>query len=125
MLDSEIIEKMEIIYKSYVNDWMGWEVTGRNCLTIHHLEEKRRKKGKKLEIEYPNRALLTKEAHIILHDLERFYPELYEEYNYMFRIINEMQCPLTFEIINIMGALRERAEAALNTESELVKSYIP
>lgn len=84
-----ILEEMKRIYGHTRIDWMGYKVTKHNKLTYHHINEKRNGGEESVE----NGALLTRTAHDILHKLEIICPELYEEYNCIFKIINLSKRP--------------------------------
>lgn len=93
-----VLEDMKRIFGHTRTDWMGFKVTKHNKLTYHHINEKRNGGEESVS----NGALLTRKAHTYLHMLETLNPELYEEYNYYFRIINDMRRKPTSEIMEIM-----------------------
>lgn len=104
------IKKMQYIYGTSNIDWMGYEITENNPLTFHHIQK--RINGGKTCIR--NGALLSVDAHNKLNIIEYICPKLYEEYEFWFELINDMQCAPTFEIITIMKSLRIRTEQELN-----------
>ena len=67
-----------------------------------------------------NGALLTKNSHAKLHKIEKSHHELYTEYQYWFRIINDMKCPPTKEIKKIMRHLKLRFITAIQV-NEIIK----
>lgn len=103
------ILKMQNIYGETNVDWMGYEITEENPLTYHHI--KKRNDGGLTNIR--NGALLSKEAHNKLNIIEYICPELYEEYEFWFELINDMKCTPTFEILQIMKSLKIRTEQVL------------
>ena len=104
MKNKDILYEMINIYGINKIDWMGWEITSTNKLTYHHIIEKRNGGEESVQ----NGALLTRKAHQALHQAEVYNPDLYNEYQYWFRIINDMMCPPTEEIMEIMRSLRAR-----------------
>ncbi len=110
MSSKRTLQSMIKIYSLQCYDWMGYPITRDNPITFHHIQ----KAADNGELTIENGAIITRFAHTMLHKLEKVNPSLYEEYNYMFKIINDMNCPPTFEIIQIMAALRIRLEQTLN-----------
>ncbi len=110
MKNVELIKEMFEIYGTPSVDWMGFSVKeicpGFYDITLHHINEARN--GGKRRIE--NLAMLTNKAHEKLHMLERHDKSLYDEYEYWFRIINDMQCPPTKEVMDNIYQLKERLE---------------
>ena len=102
-----VMIEMFTIYGNPTVDWMGYPITSDNPLTYHHII-KNEDNG---ELSIKNGALLTRKAHMKLHRLEKLAPNLYEEYCFMFRIINDMNCPPTKEIMDIMFVLKSRLES--------------
>lgn len=97
----EVINKMIEIYEPNGRDWMGYTMTEENPYTYHHILEKRN--GGPVTVE--NGALLTKEAHSDLNELDQYCPEAYEEYQAIFRYINESNCPITEEMYEYIEEL--------------------
>lgn len=118
MKNKEVLFEMFKIYGNPHIDWMGFEVTKRNFITYHHIKEERI--GGKETVQ--NGALLTKSSHQKLHKLERNNPELYNEYQYWFKIMNEMECPPTDEIMAIIYSLKNRLKKALEVDRIIKKS---
>ena len=116
MKNKEILSKMFKIYGNPSIDWMGFRVTENNPITFHHIIEERN--GGKGNIH--NGALLTNYAHQELHKLEISDKELYDEYQYWFKVINDMKCPPTKEIKNIMRHLKLRFLTAIQV-NEIIK----
>ncbi len=107
MLDHQLMLEMIRTFKTHYKDWMGFEIRKNNPLTYHHII----KKEDDGEETFDNGALLTKKGHYLLHRAERYDKKLYDEYNYWFKLINDMKSPLTEEMQNIMKALRKRLNA--------------
>ncbi len=116
MKNKEVLEKMFKIYGEPSIDWMGFKVTDNNPITFHHIVEERN--GGKTNIR--NGALLTNYAHQELHKLEISDKELYEEYRYWFKIINEMNCPPTKKVMKNMRYLKLRFITAIQV-NEIIK----
>jgi hypothetical protein len=109
MINKNVLYEMFNIY-GYPNiDWMGYEVTDDDIITYHHIKEKRNGGPESVN----NGALLTSRAHLTLHRIEKYDIDLYNEYNYYFQIINDMKCPPTFELMEIMECLKERSDYIL------------
>ena len=75
-------------------DWMRYEITKTNYLTYHHIISRRYG-----STDLSNCALLTKNAH---HKLNRLYhknPLVYDEWQILFRAINDSMAPPTEEHI--------------------------
>lgn len=117
MKHSVLIDEMYKIYGKPTIDWMGFEVTESNNITYHHIVEVRN--GGKATIE--NGALLTKKAHKKLNQIQDSDPELYQEYQDWFRTINDMKCPPTPEIMEIMMYLKKRLITAIDV-NRIVRS---
>lgn len=116
MIDKEVLYEMFDIYGKPTIDWMGFIVLDDDIITYHHIIEKRN--GGKEAV--TNGALLTSRAHLILHRLEKYNPDLYDEYQYFFQIINNMKCEPTFEMMEIMEALKSRMEYSLKHKKEML-----
>ena len=81
------------IYQPNGIDWLNYEWAKDNPYTFHHIKEKRN--GGKLEVN--NGAILTKNAHIYLNYLDYNYHRIYNELNYMFKMLNRTYKPPTKE----------------------------
>ena len=73
-------------------DWMGYPITKKNSPTYHHIEKAcdLRKRYESDEATLENGAILGKKSHQILNTIEQKDPELYECWQYMFYVINNM-----------------------------------
>ena len=78
------------IYKPVDFDWLSYQITKSNILTLHHIIKAA--DGGPLDIE--NSALLTKKSHRALHICEHKDFVLYSEINDFFREIVERRAPL-------------------------------
>ncbi len=112
MKNKEILNEMFKIYGKPSVDWMGFEVTNNNPITFHHIKEER--SGGKETVD--NGALLTKSSHSKLHKIEKSNLELYTEYKYWFRIINDMRCAPTEEVMEVIYSLKKRLKATLEVD---------
>ena len=78
-----LLEMLEI-YQPGLWDWMQYQITNKNTLTLHHI----RKQSDNGLVILSNGALLTKKAHQILNKLEDLYYSLYIDWNDLFFLIN-------------------------------------
>ena len=91
---------------TYGVDWMGFNLSKKNPLTYHHMEKNCDSGEKTLA----NGAPLTKKAHRFLNYLEINCPELYSEWNNLFKIINQSAAPPTEEHSEKISSLREKGK---------------
>lgn len=115
MRNKSVLTTMFEIYGKPKIDWMGYEVSEENTLTYHHIVKAEDGGDASLE----NGAILTKKAHAKLHTIEVLDSKLYEEYNYWFRLINDMKCSPTFEIMQIMYSLKDKLEYDISNKRQL------
>ena len=80
-----ILSQMIQIYKPVDRDWMHFKITEENKLTYHHICKQ--ESGGEENIE--NGAILTKNAHELLHCIERKNIKFYIEINKLFKEINK------------------------------------
>jgi len=85
-----LINEMIDIYKPDGFDWMSYPITKKNILTFHHILEIMNGGETKIE----NGALITKSAHRILNMLTSRDLMLYDEWQQLFKYINECRIPL-------------------------------
>ena len=90
-----LIPKLLVIYQPNNYDWLRYQITKRNTLTLHHVTKIA--DGGELCIE--NAALLTKKAHRGLNICESKDFILYEEINDFFREIIANRKPLNDYLI--------------------------
>lgn len=104
-------------------DWMGSPITKKNKPTYHHIEkvcdlkEKRENHSPTLE----NGAILGVKSHRKLNLLEVLDPELYESWNYLFRVINGMGIYPIDDVWKMIYSLREKTEEVLYGEESKIK----
>ena len=103
-----LLRKLIEIYQPDKYDWLSYQITKRNLLTLHHILKAA--EGGKLSIE--NAALLTKKAHQLLHICEHRDFILYSEINDFFREIVAFRAPLDDYLIR---ESREYKKALTNT----------
>jgi len=101
-----VLEKLIERHGIYEVDWMGFELSRKNPLTYHHIKKNCDKGKKTLE----NGAPLTKKAHILLNCLEQESPELYNEWNDLFKEINQSEVPPTVEHLEKIKSLRKKSD---------------
>ena len=85
-----LLNELIKIYEPDGFDWLRYQITKRNILTLHHIVKAA--DGGKLSID--NSALLTKKSHQNLHICEHRDFILYAEINDFFRAIIESGLPL-------------------------------
>lgn len=96
-VNNEVLKRMRKIYypegSAYI-DWMGFLITEENKPSYHHIEkaEDLRKNDKNDEATVENGAYLGKKSHELLHRIEVHDKDLYDSWNYVFRVINSMKC---------------------------------
>lgn len=97
-----ILQEMIEIYKPDSMDWMQYNITKKNILTLYHI---RKICEGGLTTTY-NVALLTKSAHRVLNKVESIDKELYEAWNELFRLINIAKQPPCSEYISEAAKLK-------------------
>jgi len=78
-----MLEELIKIYKPVDYDWLSYQITKKNVLTLHHII----KVANKGSLSVNNLALLTKRAHRALNICEHKDYILYSEINDFFRYI--------------------------------------
>lgn len=114
MTNKEVLYEMYKTYGKPTTDWMGYKVTAKNYITYHHIHEER---NGGIE-EACNGALLTRKAHEMLNTIFIIDRKLYDEYQYWFRIINDMKCPPSYKIMQTMYNLKKRAKEVINNNEK-------
>lgn len=102
-----VLEKLVERHGTYGVDWMGFVLSKRNPLTYHHIQKECEKGKRTIE----NGAPLTRRAHLFLNCLEKSKPELYDEWNELFKDINKSASPPTEEHNEKIKALRKKGES--------------
>lgn len=90
---NKVLKEMIRIYKPENKDWMGYKLNKKNPYTYHHIFKKVYGDFKTID----NGAILTVEAHELLHYLEQKDFESYRELNRLFRELNATRQPPTRE----------------------------
>ena len=99
---NDVLKRMIEIYRPDGIDWMGFSTSRYNPYTFHHIKEKCNR-GK---CDINNGAILTKNAHRLLNILQRDYHDAYEDYQNLFRRINNSKSPIDDETLeDIYGML--------------------
>lgn len=101
-----VLERLQERHGTYGVDWMGFTLSKKNPLTYHHIQKESDKGKRTIE----NGAPLTRRAHMFLNCLERTKPELYDEWNDLFKEINKSEAPLTEEHKAKIKVLRQKGE---------------
>lgn len=91
-----ILLQMLEIYKPEITDWMQYQITKRNILTLHHI----RKSCEGGLSTIDNGAILTKKEHRILNMVEAIDEVLYDEWNELFILINKAKQPPCEEYVS-------------------------
>lgn len=121
-MEKALLMKMIGIYKPRKKDWMGFDISSKNKLSYIFIENNFWDKFFQDE-NFDNVALVSKKGIAILNKIKRYYPELYCDYMFMFQIINDMKCPLTFEIQELMNGMLDRLESSLEYSSAVNRYY--
>ena len=90
-----VLKIMVDIFEPDGVDWMNFALTKNNPYTYHHIQEKHNGGDRSID----NGAILTRNAHNLLHMLEKFCPDAYEDLQNVFAKINGSKKPVTDEII--------------------------
>jgi len=114
----ELIDRMVSIYGCYAHDWLGDLITKYNKLQFYCI------KKDDFTPATDNGALLTEENCAKLNELRGFYPELYDEFQFLLQIANDLKCPIPPEINNLLNSAKERMNQALSHKSETYTRYI-
>lgn len=85
-----LLQELIVIYKPEDFDWLSYQITRNNILTLHHVI----KAADGGELKKENAALLTKKSHRALHICESRDYILYSEINDFFREIIAFSAPL-------------------------------
>ena len=67
-----LLQELIVIYKPEDFDWLSYQITRNNILTLHHVI----KAADGGELKKENAALLTKKSHRALHICESIYSEI-------------------------------------------------
>ena len=98
-----ILLQMIEIYQPDTMDWMQYQITKSNILTLHHIKKACESGIASIE----NGAILTKKAHMILNIVEGIDYYLYEEWNCLFEFINNAKLPPSYEYVNEARKLKK------------------
>ncbi len=98
-----ILLDMIEIYKPETRDWMQFQITKKNILTLHHI----RKVCDGGISTIDNGAILTKRAHRALNIVEAIDDVLYDEWNALFLLINQAKQPPSDEYIKEAQKLKK------------------
>ena len=120
-----ILHSMRSIYypnKEEYLDWMGYRITDNNRPTYHHIIKKEdlKKENKDVTPTVYNGAYLGKKSHEKLHLVEILDKDLYDCWNYVFKVINQMR---TYPIPNVwkmVFSLQEQTEELLHQDTKVL-----
>lgn len=98
---------------------MGNPITNKNRPTYHHIEEVRKlkQKNKGTTASKENGAILGVKSHRKLNILETMDPELYECWNYLFLVINNMGIYPIDDVWEMIYSLKEKTEETIYSKS--------
>lgn len=115
-------ELRNIFYSQDVRyiDWMGYPITNRNKPSYHHIEKAcdLRHQHKSDLATKENGAYLGKISHEKLDIIENRDPELYEAWNYLFKVINNMGIYPIEDVWKMVYHLKEKTEYVLYEENK-------
>lgn len=99
-------------------DWMGYKITNENKPSYHHIEKacSLRRQNKSDAATVDNGAYLGKISHEVLGIVENQDPELYEAWNYLFMVINNMRIYPIDDVWKMVMSLQEKTEAIVSKE---------
>ena len=99
-------------------DWMGYELDDReNDAVYHHIVSE--KDGGSNDIE--NGAILGRRSRHMLHILATKDPELFDSWNEVFTIINQMGTYPISEVWNMIMSLQAQTEQVLNEDAKVLR----
>lgn len=100
-------------------DWMGNPITNKNRPTYHHIVEARELKhqNKATTATKENGAVLGVKSHRKLNILETLDPELYECWNYLFLVVNNMGIYPIDDVWKMIYSLKEKTEKTIYPKS--------
>lgn len=101
-------------------DWMGYQITDENKPSYHHIEKActLRSKHESDMATMENGAYLGKISHELLGVIELKDPELYEAWNYLFTVINNMRIYPIDDVWRMIYNLQEKTENILCEENQ-------
>ena len=108
---SELLEEFYPKDKKKI-DWMGNPLTNKNRPTYHHIEEvhELRTHKKDTSATRENGAILGVKSHRKLNILQTADPDLYECWNYLFKVINGMGVYPIDDVWKMVYSLKEKTE---------------
>ena len=122
----EILHQMKEIYfpsGTEYKDWMGYILKGDNRPSYHHIEKKEelRKKNLPTKATIENGAYLGKLSHEKLHYIEIIDKDLYECWNYIFRVINKMGIYPIEDVWKMIDNLQKETECLVSEEAKILR----
>ena len=119
-INNEILKEMKKIYykKGYEYiDWMGFKIDDINKPSYHHIEkaEDLRNDNKSDIATIDNGAYLGKKSHELLHQIEMLDEDLYNSWNYLFRVINKMRRYPIDDIWKLIYYLKDKSIELVNS----------
>ena len=117
MKNKKVIEEMLIIWGNPKKDWMGYNISKKNYVSYHHINEKRNGGLETIE----NGAILTRTSHLLLHRIELLNYDLYLEWQLLFLDINKSRKPLDDYFIGRIGHLKRETKEFYASLNEQVK----
>ena len=97
----QVLSNMISIYKPNGYDWMGYKINKNNPYTYHHINEKHDNGPETIE----NGAILSLNAHRLLHKLSRLCPPAYRDFQNLFQEINNECLPIDDNMYSEIYAL--------------------
>ena len=118
-INNLVLKEMKKIYYSNKNeyiDWMGFKITEINKPSYHHITKVEDLKKENLSsiATLSNGAYLGKKSHELLHQIETIDKELYDSWNYIFLVINNMNIYPIEDIWKIVFELQDKSLNLIN-----------
>lgn len=87
----DVLKQMIVIFKPDGIDWLNFKLCRKSPYTYHHIVERRNGGPRTID----NGAILTRLGHDFLNILEIREPELYDDLNTLFKLLNNTKKPPT------------------------------
>lgn len=115
----------EVFYKDKTKpyiDWMGYPITDFNKPSYHHISKASdlKKNNHSSVATFDNGAYLGKTSHEILHRIEQVDKDLYDEWNYLFTVINRMRVYPIDDVLRMINCLKDATEELMYEKNKRI-----